>query len=189
MEVIKKNKVEVKRIITALKNGAVLVLPTDTVYGLVCDAGNITAVEKIFQIKKRDKQKPLPIFVKDIDQAKELAFIDYKQESFLKENWPGAVTVILKTKQKISNLLSKDGTIGLRMPNCSLLNEILNKFNGPLAQTSANISGEQVITKIEDILEKFSDQDIFMIDAGDLPDKKPSKIINLTGGVKKTLRP
>ena len=76
MEIIKANKNNVDKIISALRKGAVLVLPTDTVYGLVCDASNKKAIEKIFIIKKRDKSKPLGIFVKDIKFVSKIAYID-----------------------------------------------------------------------------------------------------------------
>ena len=65
MEIIKKNKSNMGKVISALKNGAVLVLPTDTVYGLVCDATNKKAVEKIYKIKNRPRFNPLPVFIKD----------------------------------------------------------------------------------------------------------------------------
>ena len=117
MEVIKQDKKHIKKIITALKNGAVLVLPTDTVYGLVCDAESEKAVEKIFSIKKRDKSKSLLVFVQNIKQAEKIADVNKDQEKFLKSNWPGQVTAILKAKKGLSPLVYKDDTIGIRVPN------------------------------------------------------------------------
>ena len=95
MEIIKKNNIS--EIITALKNGAVLVFPTDTVYGLICDAGNKKAVDKIYSIKKREKSKPLGVFVKDIKTIKNLAFIDSEKELIFKDN---KITFILDAKKK-----------------------------------------------------------------------------------------
>ena len=68
MQIIKKEKINLKEIVKMIKQGKVLVFPTDTVYGLVCDATNKKAVEKIFKIKKRSKKKPIPIFVKNLKQ-------------------------------------------------------------------------------------------------------------------------
>lgn len=182
MEIIKLSEVKVGRLITALENGAVLVLPTDTVYGLVCDAGNEKAVEKIFEIKKREKSKPLAIFVKDIKTAKKFAFINKNQEDFLKDN---KITAILKAqKEVLPKLVYKGGTIGIRIPKYDLLNEILNKFENPLAQTSANISGNPATTGIADILEQFKEEDIIIVDAGDLPKNETSTIIDLTDKIK-----
>ena len=188
MKTIKASRENIEGIITALKNGAVLVLPTDTVYGLVCDAANESAVGKIFEIKKRDKTKPLAVFVKDIDQAKEFAEISAEQEKFLQKNWPGAVTVILKAKGGLSKLVYKNNTIGMRLPNYELLNLILDDFGEPLAQTSANISGEGDPVEISKIKSQFENQDILIVEAGDLPKRKASAIIDLSKEEIKILR-
>jgi L-threonylcarbamoyladenylate synthase len=183
MRLIQENKKNVDEIITALKNGAVLILPTDTVYGLVCDASNEKAVERIFEIKKRDRQKSLPVFVKDIKQAKELAIINSKQEEFLKEIWPGAVTAVLKAKNGLSKLVYKQGTIALRIPNYELLSVVLKEFGKPLAQTSVNISGEPSLIRPKEIVKQFDGQDNqpdLIVDAGDLSKNKSSIIIDLT---------
>lgn len=189
MKIIQESKQNIEGIITALKTGEVVVLPTDTVYGLVCDASNDQAVEKIFKIKKRDRQKSLPVFVKDIKQAKELAVINDKQEKILQENWPGAVTVVLKAlpeqtgKKRLSELLYKQDTVALRMPNHELLKIILDKFGKPLAQTSVNLSDHPSLIRPREIIEQFAGQDDqpdLIIDAGDLLKNKPSTIIDLT---------
>jgi L-threonylcarbamoyladenylate synthase len=181
MQTIKANKKSINFLVTALKKGAVLVLPTDTVYGLVCDAKNETAVKKIFKIKKRNKLKPLAVFVKDIKQAKKFAIIDKKQEFLLKDSWPGATTFILKAKKGLSSLVYKKGTIGLRIPNYKLINLIFKKFKNPLAQTSANISGFPATTKIDKVIKQFIGfkiQPDAIINFGDLPTNKPSVIID-----------
>ena len=191
MRLIQKNKKNIKEIVTALKNGAVLILPTDTIYGLVCDAVNDQSVKKIFKIKNRAKQKSLPIFVSGIKQAKKFATINKNQEAFLKENWPGAMTVILKAKKGLSSLVYKNYTIGLRAPNYEFLSLILKEFKKPLAQTSANVSGLMATTKIKEVLEQFDQRDIqpdIVIDAGDLPKSQPSTIIDITGDKIKILR-
>lgn len=184
MKIIKESKKIIKEVVTALKNGAVLVLPTDTVYGLVCDATNKEAVEKIFIIKNRDKGKPLPVFVKDIKMAKNYAVIRDEHEHFLNKNWPGAVTVVLKSKSGLSPLVYKDNTIALRRADYKLVIDIMKLFKDPLAQTSANISGKPATTKIKEVLDSFRRSNIkpdFVIDAGDLSSKKPSSVVDLTG--------
>jgi L-threonylcarbamoyladenylate synthase len=189
MKLLKASKENLKEIITALKNGAVLVLPTDTVYGLVCDASNERSVEKIFEIKKREKTKPLAVFVKDISAVEKIAFVGEKAKEFLKDS---KITVILKAKNvdagRLSNLVYKDSTIGMRIPKHEFLNLILEKFDGPLAQTSANISGQGAIIEIDKIKSEFQNEDILIVDAGDLPGKKPSKVIDLTGEQVKVVR-
>ncbi len=181
-----------------------MICPTDTVYGLVADATNKKAVEKIFKIKKRPRSKPLAVFVKDIKMAKELAEIDERQEEILKKYWPGKYTFILKSKIQNSNaksnqkskiqisklIIGKGNTIGLRIPKYKFLNDLLKKINRPLAQTSANISGQPPLTKINDIIKKFGRTDLptFIVDAGDLPKSKPSTIISLLEDKIKILR-
>jgi len=182
VKIAKENNLE--EIVSVIKKGGVVVLPTDTVYGLVCDAGNNQAIEKIFEIKKRDKNKPLPIFVEDIKMAKTLAQIDENQERVLGKSWPGAVTFVLEAKDPLlSPLVYKNNTIAMRAPNHGLVKEIFKKFKKPLAQTSANISGQPALTKINEIIEDFSKslmQPDLIVDAGNLSEKNPSIIIDLT---------
>jgi len=150
---------------------------------------NEKAVERIFEIKKRDKSKPLAVFVKDIEMAKEFAEIDSNAEDFLKDS---KITIIVKAKNiedgPLSVLVYKNGTIGLRIPKYELLNQILGEFNSPLAQTSANISGEGALIEIEKIKSHFKDEGVLIVDAGDLPEAKPSKIVDLSKGKEETLR-
>jgi len=183
IKILSKNfkKIE-KTPIESLKKGEVLICPTDTVYGLLCDATNKKAVERIFKIKKREKSKPLGIFVKDIKTAKKYAFIDKKQEKVLKEKWPGPYTFILKKKPncELSLLVGNKETIGIRIPDYKLVNEILKKIKKPVVQTSANISNQPAATKIGEVLEQFNEQKPdLVIDIGDLPKNKPSKVIDL----------
>lgn len=172
----------------ALESGAVLVLPTDTVYGLVCDASNKKAVSSIFTIKNRDKKNPLPIFVKDIEMAKEHAEISREQEKILKKSWPGAITFILPAKKKLSPLVYKDKTIAMRMPDYELIGQIFNEFNRPLAQTSANISGHPATTDVKEAVKYLGSENLIIIDAGYLPDNKPSTIVDLIENKNKILR-
>ena len=177
--------------VSALKVGGVVICPTDTVYGFLADAGNKKAVEKIFKIKKRPGSKPLPVFVKDLKMAKELAEINERQEKILKKRWPGKYTFVFKSKRRPDLFLSltkfseRSGlpqTIALRIPQYKFLNNLLKKINRPLAQTSANVSGEPAMAKISDILQKFGERrfEVLVIDAGNLKKKKPSKIYDLT---------
>lgn len=169
-----------------IKAGGIVICPTDTVYGFLADAGNKKAVEKIYKIKKRAKSKPLPVFVKDFKMAKDLAEINKEQEKVLKKKWPGKYTFILKSKFKNPNF--KKNTIALRIPKYKFLNDLLKKINKPLAQTSVNISGQLPLTKIKDIINQFENQDILLIDAGNLPKSKPSTIIDLSGVKIKKIR-
>lgn len=196
MQVLKISKNNFKEIINkianSIQNKEILVLPTDTVYGLVGDVSDKKVVEKIFKIKKRSLRKPIPIFIKDIEMAKKLAKINKNQEKFLKHIWPGAVTAVLKrkmTKNKIYGVDKK--TIALRIPNYKLINKLLTVINLPLSGTSANISEEPASTKIKEVLEQFKNQKYqpdLVIDAGNLPLHRPSLILDLTVQPPKILR-
>ncbi len=160
----------IEKALLVLKKGGVVVFPTDTVYGILADYSSQEAVNKVFAIKKRDK-KPLPVFVKDIKMAKKLVSINKKQESFLKENWPGKTTFILFKK-------NSEETIALRVPDYFLLNKLLERFNKPLTGTSANISGQGSLTKIKEVKKQMKEADL-IVDVGDLPKSLPSTIISL----------
>ena len=193
LKLSKKNLNEIEKLtIQAIKQGKVVVCPTDTVYGLICNAENKAAVKKIFKIKKRNFQKPISLFVKDFKTARRIAVIEKNQGKFLNKLWPGKLIAVLEAKRKFPRgIVCRLGKIGLRIPNHKLLTAILNKFKNPLAQTSANISGKPASTKIEEVLSQFEKQRILpdlVIDAGNLKHSKPSKVIDLTEEKPKTLR-
>jgi L-threonylcarbamoyladenylate synthase len=202
MKIIRAIDDNLNEIISALENGAVLVCPTDTVYGLVCDAMDEKAVEKIFKIKGREKNKPLPIFVRDLEMAMEFAEINNDQKYIIEKEWPGNKTYVLHAKgNKLSPLVYKEGTVAMRAPNYDLIKDIFSahdgshsageRFSKPLAQTSANISGVSATTKIKEVIKKFERQSIqpdIIIDAGDLVENNPSTIIDLTDNNIKVIR-
>ncbi len=178
--------------IKAIKGGGVIVFPTDTIYGLVCDATNQKAIQKLFQIKKRDFKKPIPVFVKDIEMAKQIAMVNEKQESFLKKVWPGKVTVILRAKIDFpQGVLGKDKTIGLRVPDYASINALFNKINKPLSGTSANLAGEHSCLDINDVVAQFANEKLqpdLIVDAGILSSSQSSTVVDLTGKELKVLR-
>lgn len=159
----------------ALKRGQVLICPTDTVYGMVGHFANQKAMQRMCAIKKRPPHKLFPVFIKDIKMAAELADINAEQKKFLKAIWPGKVTCILPLK-------NGRGTIGLRLPKHKFALALVERV-GPLAQTSANISGQPASTKIKEVLAQFKGrkyQPDLVIDADNLTPSKPSKVIDLT---------
>jgi len=193
LKITRKNfKKVVETTIKLIKEGEVIICPTDTVYGLICDATNIKAVKRLLKIKRRPKNKPTPIFVKNLKMAKTLAKIDKKQEKILKAVWPGKVTTVLKRKNDLSKVLfGEEKTIGLRIPNYRLINELFRNLNHPLAETSANISGRPPLTKIEEIIKQFKIrkyQPDLAIDAGNLLNSRPSVVLDLTSWPPKILR-
>jgi len=188
LKVSPKNLDEIlKKAMKVIRQGGVIVCPTDTVYGLIADAKNKKAVKKIFKIKKRKEEKPIPIFVRDLKMAKSLVLINKFQEKLLKKVWPGKVTVLLKAKKltkKIfpKSIISSENKIGLRIPNYKIINRLLRILNRPLTGTSANISGKPPSTKIKEILKQFKNQKYkpdLILDAGNLKLSLSSTIIDL----------
>jgi len=177
-----------------IKKGKVAVVPTDTVYGLTADATNQKAIAKIIKIKKRQSNKPLPVFVKDFKMAKRVALINKRQTKILKKIWPGKVTAVLTRKETSllpSALFAGKKTIGLRIPDYKLINLLLDILNIPLIGTSANLSGGPEPVKIKEILDQFENQKTkpdIVVDAGDLKIKKPSTVVDLTGKEIKIIR-
>jgi len=173
----------IQEIENVLKRGQILILPTDTVYGLVCDARNRNAVNKIFAIKRRDLNKPIGIFVRDIRMAEEFAELDEEKRETLARFWPGKVTFILKKKRGLADNVGTEETIGMRMPAYKLIHDLFSRIDFPLAQSSANISNEPTKTRIQEIIDEFEDESQkpdLIINAGDLRSAPPSTVMDLT---------
>lgn len=174
-----------------IKKGKIVVCPTDTVYGFLCDAADKKAVEKIFRIKNRARTNPTPVFVENIEAAKEISEINKSQERFLRKKWPGKLTAVLSRKgRKILYGVDKK-TIGIRVPKYKLLNLLLKTLKFPLAETSVNIFGQPSLNDVKKIIlqfEKERQKPDLIIDAGRLKSKKPSMVVDLTGGKYTILR-
>ncbi len=142
-----------------LKRGGVVVIPTDTVYGLAVDGGNREAVEKVYRIKGRPAGKPLVRLV--ADRSEILPLLHSPGEVRLLEKfWPGPLTVILKTP--------KGETRGYRMPAHDLVRRLIRESGVELAATSANRSGDPVVTSPGEAAALFSGQAELIIDGGEL---------------------
>ena len=171
--------------------GGTVVAPTDTVYGILADATNKKAIEKIFAIKNRSKEKPLPIFVKNMAMAGKLVKISPNQKKFLEEKWPGKFTFRMERKKTQKLFGIDEETAALRIPFHPFINSLLETLNLPLCATSANISGQAASGKIDEVLRQFHGKIIIpdlAVNAGDLPQSKPSAIIDLTQTPPKIIR-
>ena len=173
-------------------SGGIVVFPTDTVYGLGCDATSEQAIRKIFKIKKRKETYPLAIIVRDVAMAKKVAFVDRRLEKALNLVWPGAVTVVLWKKYKLPEILTaKEQTIGLRIPDYKLTQFLAENMGRPFVATSANISGQQATNKMSEVLNYFADSLIkpdLVLDAGDLKFCEPSTVLDLSAAKPKITR-
>lgn len=157
----------------------IVALPTDTVFGLIANAKSEAAIENLFNLKNREKNKAFAVFVNSFAMLDEIANASDEAKILLK-NYPN-LTLILSQKEKsglAKNLNNKLGTIAIRIPNVPFILEVIAHLGFPLAATSANISGEKILNNKKDILDKFGDKIAFVADFELIP-KKPSTIVDL----------
>lgn len=133
---------DIIKIAETIKNGGVIIFPTDTVYGLMCNPNNSKAIDKIFSIKKRIPSKTLPLLVGGLAKAKVISKFNGLAEALARKYWPGAYTFVVEAKQSFDERLLRGNSIALRCPNYAELIELINLSGGAVAATSANISGE-----------------------------------------------
>lgn len=187
------NSMNVDDIVKILNGkGKVIAIKTDTVYGLVCNAFDKTAVSNIYRIKNRESKKPLSIFVRDIfmvDKYADTTRLTIYEKSIMSKYWPGALTIVFRKKDdSLNHLLSGLNSIGIRIPNDETLLKILDKVDYPLAETSCNISGEKEFVSAKEIKEAFDDKIDLIVDGGIIANNKPSTVISLESEVPVILR-
>ncbi len=187
-EYFKKENAPFEKIEKILQEGGVGIIPTDTVYGFCVNALNKDAIKKIYKIKKRDLDKPLVLFVKNIDEIEKYGILNEKSKKIINKFIPGKITIVLK-KREPSFLISlkKFETIGIRIPNDDFVLNLLNSIKSPLATTSANISGKKTPKDFEGIKEIFSGVVDFIVDGGELGEI-PSTVIEIVDDEIKILR-
>ncbi len=170
----------IKKIAQVLKQGKIIAYPTDTVYGLGCQATNEEAISRLYKIKKRALSKPAIILVNGLAMAKKFAHINQEQEKFLSSIWPGPVTVILKSRRRLPLALqSNDGGIALRLPKSLFIVKVITEINCPLVSTSLNVSGRKVFVRPMGLRKQFGcNLPGLAIDAGPLKGK-PSQVIDI----------
>lgn len=170
---------EIEELRNAILAGKVFIYPTDTIYGLGCNAENKEAVNKIKQIKIRDSDKPLSIIAPSIEWIEENLIIDDELKFSLNKYLPGPYTLILKKKNpNFLSWVSNNDSLGVRIPNNDFCRQI-QETGIPFITTSVNLSKEAPLLKIKDIKPKIKDKVDFIIPAKD--DKelsgKPSTLI------------
>ncbi len=178
---IKKQNLDL--IVDYLKKGKVVAMPTDTIYGLHCDATRKDAIEKIRKITKRDRAKPFLILASSLAMIKKYCYVDKTQEEFLEEAWrygKEPTSVVLKSK----GILPKDLTVGLdsvgvRLPKSDFFTTIIERVGTPIASTSLNISGRKPLENLESISEYFKKaKPDLVVDAGEVRGR-PSRLVDI----------
>jgi len=187
MIIKKQENLNIQEIINFLEEGKTLVYPTETVYGLGCDATNQEAVNKIFTIKKRQQEKSVLMIVADL--AMMLKYIEWtpKLQELSDKYWPGPLTIVAPIKFRnnlAQGVIAKDNTVAFRVTDHPLAHELSKQLGKPIVSTSANITQMSNPYEIEDILKIYQnekEQPDLIIDGGILPHQSPSTIIKLVG--------
>ncbi len=157
-----------KELVPILRNGGIAIIPTDTVYGIVCDALNEEAVKKVYSIKKRDFSKPMIILVADYEMLKKYTkSINDLEEELIDTYLPGKMTIILEKSDLIPSIVTAfREEIGIRIPDNENLKLLIKELNRPIIATSANISSNATITNINFLEENMKDNVDYIYDGG-----------------------
>jgi len=181
------NNEDVQKAASAISDGAIIVFPTDTVYGLGCNPYNHDAVLSLYEIKKREKTKPFPVLGYSKEELEKIAEFSPLEKKIAEKFWPGAITIVLKVKDKnIQKSLSLGEKIAVRVPNnkCALA---LLKECKLLVGTSANISETKPFNDPKECSENLIGYDLF-IDGGIISSKGESTIVEIENNDVKILR-
>ena len=182
-------KLDSAKVIKSFEAGGVVVFPTDTVYGIGCVYDDEDAVKKIFKLKQRDSNKPLPLLLSSKEQLflvsdNRNAYAEALADAF----WPGALTLVVKKSKNVSDIVTCGiPTVAVRCPNNASLISLIKKLGRPIIGTSANISGEPSITSYSKAKLVFSETADCVVE-GKCTDNIPSTIVDVTGRTPKILR-
>ena len=166
--------------IDMLKDGKIIVYPTDTIYGIGCDILNKKAVQTIQKIKHRKKQKPLSIICADLKDISRWAMVSNWQYKILKKHLPGPFTFILKASKEAPKILQdpKRKTIGVRIPNNEICLNLVKELGNPIITTSVNESGKQNYAHPDKIKKDWFGKVDLILDAGKIKGE-PSTVVSL----------
>jgi tRNA threonylcarbamoyl adenosine modification protein (Sua5/YciO/YrdC/YwlC family) len=175
--------------VAAVLKGALVVLPTDTVYGIGADAFRPSAVDQLLIAKGRGRQMPPPVLVGSVRAASALVedLGPYGQE-LIDEFWPGGLTLICRASRSLKwDLGETKGTVAVRMPQHPVALDLLAQ-TGPMAVSSANLTGQPAATTADAAREQLGDSAEIYLDGGPCDESTPSTIVDLTGDMPRLLR-
>ena len=180
---INPNPNEIRRVVEVLRQGGVIIFPTDTVYAFGCDIFNKKGVEYIIRLKKKDlRHSQLSFVCHDLSEASEYARLNDRTFKLLKDNLPGPFTFILNGSHKLPKLFKDKKTVGIRMPNNNIALEIVRELGNPMMTSSIFYHEDttEYITDPELIEEKYGKLVDLVIDGGE-GGYIPSTVVDCTG--------
>ena len=168
-------------VVQILGVGGLVAFPTDTVYGLGALVSDPSAIAKLYEVKRRDQTKAIPVLIGDSDDLEKVALdlADYARK-LVERFWPGPLTLVVAKHPDLPEILSTTPTIGIRMPGHPDALRLL-KAAGPLAVTSANRSGGQNSLTAQQVLEQIGGLIPLILDGGTCPGGSPSTVVDCTG--------
>lgn len=174
--------------LAVLDAGGVLAFPTDTVYGLATSAEDPAVIEQLFEVKGRDRKQAIAVLmgeVEDLTRVAESPSAGAKQ--LAKTFWPGPLTLVVPRHPRLPQILSPLPTVGVRIPDHPVAIKLM-KRSGPLAVTSANLSGQENTCSAAEVLAQLDGRIDMLLDGGETPGGVPSTVVDTTGGQIKILR-
>lgn len=176
--------------VNLLKNGDVVVFPTDTIYGIGASIAQESGVKKIYEVKSRSPDKPLIIFIASLEQLPQVTKeVPENIIDSLAKLWPGALSGIFSKSNFVPSFVtSGQNSVGVRMPNHPLCWQLVHQVGTPLAVTSANLSGMETQPTASDIAAQLGERVPLVLDGGPSPQHKPSTIIDFTSSPAQLLR-
>ncbi len=178
------NQREVDKVVQFLRDGGLIVYPTDTIYGLGCDIFNAKAVEKICRYKKIDPRKAnLSFICYDLSNISEYAKVDNQTFKLMKKNLPGAFTFILNGNSNLPKLFRNKKTVGIRVPDNNVIRELVKGLGNPILSTSVKDDDDDILEYFTDpelIHERLSNIADVVIDSG-FGELEPSTVVDCTG--------
>ena len=165
-----------------IRAGEVLGMPTDTFYGLAADPFNLRAVDRVYEIKTRNRHKPLSLLIESVDQAEELAKpLPDEFYRLARKYWPGPLTMIVKAGSRLPlKVTANTGNVALRVPNSKISLAVVQAASIPNTATSANLSGASECTTAVAVRDQLGDRIAIIVDGGTSPREIASTIIDLT---------
>ena len=165
--------------VKSIKEGKIVVFPTDTVYGIGCDPYNKEAVEKVYRIKNRKQGKLFPVLGFSKNELEKIANFNEKANKIAEKFWPGQLTLILPLRdEKLKTSMNLENKVAVRVPNNSCALAILEQCN-LIIGTSANVSGMESFVDPDECEKNISDYDVF-VDSGKISSKGESTVIEIS---------
>ena len=165
-------------------NGGVIVYPTETVYGLGANAMDAKAIQRVFELKRRDKAKPILVLIPGHETVEEITrSVPEDAEVLMRKFWPGPLTIIFKASPIVSPILTaRSGKVGVRLSSNQFCRELLSICKIPITSTSANLTGEPNTDSIESVNRRVLDSVDLIVDSGKLGSPIPSTVVDVTTG-------